>query len=271
MKPECTLIGPGFFDSRYYQKFMNEAEGYVTPERNLDKYEIELYTESGGFVYIDSDRYEVKPGFILISKPGQKRNSKLHFSTYYMYLNIESPYLKEHLNGLPNFFNVSEINDYMKIISDISKHTGDKGNNASLYITSKIYEFCSMAYADICTDRTDDSDAKKLMFKAKDYIDTHYMHRISLKKISQKFNLNHIYFDRLFKSIIGIAPYSYLMKVRFDEAKRYLRFSNKTVDEIAELCGFSSASYFSAAFKNAFNISPTGFRGIQYNNYLADE
>jgi transcriptional regulator GlxA family with amidase domain len=48
-----------------------------------------------------------------------------------------------------------------------------------------------------------------------------------------------------------------------NKAKHLLLSTDKTVNEIAELCGFSSANYFGLIFKKKENLSPLTYRKNQ--------
>ncbi|MBQ3939804.1 MAG: helix-turn-helix transcriptional regulator, partial [Oscillospiraceae bacterium] len=52
----------------------------------------------------------------------------------------------------------------------------------------------------------------------------------------------------------------YIISKRINYAKRLLRFTDKPVEEISELCGFNDQSYFSKQFKKAENVTCLAFR-----------
>lgn len=63
-----------------------------------------------------------------------------------------------------------------------------------------------------------------------------------------------------FTELIGIAPIEYLTVWRMQIAARWLKESNKSIEKIAEQCGYDSAAAFSKAFKRCLGISPSLFR-----------
>ena len=62
-----------------------------------------------------------------------------------------------------------------------------------------------------------------------------------------------------------------LSDIRIGHAKGLLSKSNFNITERGSLCGFSSASHFSAVFKKKMGFTPSEFRGSQgerYREYL---
>jgi len=70
------------------------------------------------------------------------------------------------------------------------------------------------------------------------------------------------YLRKLFKKEVGVTPLEYLTNLRIKKAETLLTamWSNEySMSEIAEMCGFDDALYFSRVFKKHNGISPTGF------------
>lgn len=67
-------------------------------------------------------------------------------------------------------------------------------------------------------------------------------------------------FARTMKLIFGLTPTQYIAKSRLGRASSLLSQSDKTIAEIAQICGYFDHSAFSRAFKKATGSSPTGFR-----------
>lgn len=58
------------------------------------------------------------------------------------------------------------------------------------------------------------------------------------------------------KSLTGQSPIDFIRTIRFNHAMKLLQTHKYTITEVSEMCGFSSASYFSSAFKKYFGKSP---------------
>jgi AraC-like DNA-binding protein len=55
---------------------------------------------------------------------------------------------------------------------------------------------------------------------------------------------------------VGRTPLRFLTDIRMERAVALLMERNRTVAEIAEMCGFASANYFTKAFRHHYGLSP---------------
>lgn len=94
----------------------------------------------------------------------------------------------------------------------------------------------------------------------REYIDTHYSDDITLESLSDRFFINKTYLSEVFKEQYGVNLKDYLTSVRITEAKKLLRFTDKTTEEIAEKIGINGAAYFSRLFKRVEGVSPKEYR-----------
>lgn len=95
------------------------------------------------------------------------------------------------------------------------------------------------------------------------YINENYMNDVSLTHLSQKFYVSTVTICRQFKKYVHSSIGEYLMDLRLNKAKELLasdKKKKKSMDEIAMLCGFSSANYFSLIFKQQIGIAPSTYR-----------
>ena len=82
-----------------------------------------------------------------------------------------------------------------------------------------------------------------------EYMYDHISERISVEKLASVAYMSEGGFIKRFKKITGETPYSYLKKIRLDMAY-YLREQGKTIEEIAELVGYSDGVALLHAIKN---------------------
>jgi AraC-like DNA-binding protein len=78
---------------------------------------------------------------------------------------------------------------------------------------------------------------------------------------------NYDYLRKLFKNKTSLTPHDYLLMCRMELAKNIIdsgisnRYSNYSISQIAEMCGYTEPLYFSKVFKKYFGISPTEYKG----------
>lgn len=104
--------------------------------------------------------------------------------------------------------------------------------------------------------------ARQRMIWVRQYLDDHLQQDVSLADIEPMVNLNRYTIIRYFKQAFGVTPMRYLMEIRFNEACFYLETSDTSIRQIAELCGFHSANYFSQMFEKQRGMSPSAYRKL---------
>lgn len=78
----------------------------------------------------------------------------------------------------------------------------------------------------------------------------------TVEKLTARLFMSETYFRRRFSKVVGISPKKYISQLRLDHGCRLLRSGYYTVAEVARLCGFSSAYYFSAFIKRTMGVAP---------------
>ena len=96
--------------------------------------------------------------------------------------------------------------------------------------------------------------------RAKEYIDRHYMNKITLHDIADELYVSPNYLSEQFKKHLGMKFSEYILDVRMEKSKIYLRDVRYTISDVAEKVGFSDGRYFSNTFKKKYNISPSEYR-----------
>ena len=101
---------------------------------------------------------------------------------------------------------------------------------------------------------------KEHMQKAHEYIVGNYKNPdFSYKELCRAAGLEYAYFSELFKKTFKMSPVRFVTKLRIDYAKELLVTNRYPVSEIAEMCGFSNAYYFSNVFKKQTGFSPSQY------------
>lgn len=101
-----------------------------------------------------------------------------------------------------------------------------------------------------------DSGAARLL----EWVEANYSKKVTIKDASGFFGYNKNYFSKWVKQTSGTGFNDFLNSVRISHACVYLS-DGRTVEEVAELCGYTDSSYFIKVFKK--------FRGSTPKNYVA--
>ena len=91
------------------------------------------------------------------------------------------------------------------------------------------------------------------------YIHGHLNDAITNEELAAVAGYHKRYFIQIFKKQLGITPRQYIIRAKFNNAKRYLTLG-KSVKECAHLIGYENESDFSRDFRSLFSISPSQYK-----------
>ena len=81
--------------------------------------------------------------------------------------------------------------------------------------------------------------------------------------LSEKLGMEYHYLSTLFSSIEGLTIEKYLILQRIERAKELLIYDEMTINEIAEVLGYSSVQHLSQQFKKITGLTPTHFKQLK--------
>ncbi len=91
-----------------------------------------------------------------------------------------------------------------------------------------------------------------------DFIRTHFKEDVSLQQMADMVRLNPFHLVRLFKKVIGVSPYDYLINTRAEHSRQLLRKGYK-VQEAAQQAGFYDSSHLNRSIRKIAGTSPKSF------------
>lgn len=100
----------------------------------------------------------------------------------------------------------------------------------------------------------------KLVSDVLNYIRHHLSEPITTEDIAKSLYMSRSYLSVKFKEETGEKLFSFITKIKIDEAKRLLRHSDKSLTSIALYLGFSSQSHFTRVFKAHTTLTPNEYR-----------
>lgn len=93
-----------------------------------------------------------------------------------------------------------------------------------------------------------------------EYICENYSDSLTLNSLSHRFNMSESCLSKQFKAFTGFRLKEYIIQVRIKASEHYLLTTEKTITEIATLCGFNNSNFFGDTFRRINGISPSCYR-----------
>ena len=223
-----------------------KEDAYAVNRRELDLFLIGAVVSGRGELTVDGENLTLVKGdcfFIDCHRPHSYKSSDsepwelmwIHFngSTSQQYYDFFASNSKNIFR--PPFFD--------KVVSDISKiielHEKNE-QNAELFTSKYIVDLLTISLTVNNSQQQYDSALKQKLAAVNSYIEDH--------------------FTREYKHIYGKTIFQHIITARINYGKKLLRFSDKSVEEIAHLCGFNDQSYFARQFKKSENLTCFSYR-----------
>lgn len=160
----------------------------------------------------------------------------------------------------PGFIDLVDLPYINSRITDLLTISPGHSDYASAILSSLLYAFLIDLGWQTFRDEHTTQQRKKLM-PALRLIGQYYCRPISVADLAEQCGVTTQHLCRMFRSVFGVTPVSYLTTYRVSKAKELLlEYPDLSVAEIAALTGFSSLSYFCTVFRRYEKTTPTDFR-----------
>jgi AraC-like DNA-binding protein len=95
------------------------------------------------------------------------------------------------------------------------------------------------------------------------YLDQNYASdNLSIATVADAFSLSQSYISRIFKKQYGRSIPDYIHELRVEQAKKLLRTTSLSINEIAEQVGYSTPWTLNRIFKRLVDMTPGAFRQL---------
>lgn len=102
----------------------------------------------------------------------------------------------------------------------------------------------------------------KLAKQVADYLAEHMNQHITIPELAKQFNVSDSYLKNAFKDVYGVPVYSYVRIQKMQNAAKWLVGSDRPIMQIADECGYSNGSKFTAAFRDVMGETPSDYRKL---------
>lgn len=155
----------------------------------------------------------------------------------------------------PHSFN--RITAVLREIVSVNEHY----SSASEILTSKlIVEVLTLTLMSDSLAADSGTSLKNKLSAVHDYIENHFCEELTLEGISACFYISKYYLSREYKKVYGMTIFQHIISLRLSYGKQLLRCTDKSVEEISQLCGFNDQNYFARQFKKQEHLTCLAYR-----------
>lgn len=116
-------------------------------------------------------------------------------------------------------------------------------------------------YDDVFGSHPNFSQEYRTMQHVLTYIENHLDQRLSVSDLANVAGLSRAHFSRIFTANEGLPPAELVLQRRLRRAAKLLtKAADMPIKEVAALCGFDDANYFSKVFRRLYGTNPSDFR-----------
>ena len=99
----------------------------------------------------------------------------------------------------------------------------------------------------------------ELLEQVLNYINGMICEPITIEELCNKFSISRSSLQTLFKNNLNTSPKKYINDLKLSKSKQLIKENKYTISEIAFMLGFNSIHYFSRAFTQHYEISPSEY------------
>lgn len=249
--------------------FITHAK-YFTKREGLDSFLIKYVISGEGLLDYQGQTYTLKPGQIFwidCREPHYYRTNPEagHWRVLWVHffgVSAEFYYeLFQAKNGRSPVLTMPPDNHLQQYLRQLIALYHNKSNvlasdlSAALLLTQMLTDIIR-----VTDDERDWLGVPESVERARDYLTEHYNERITLDDLAVKYAVSKFHFQKQFKRFTGYTPNDFLLQLRLNHAKEYLRTTDHPVSQIACDVGIQNVSHFISLFKKQEGATPMVYR-----------
>jgi len=95
----------------------------------------------------------------------------------------------------------------------------------------------------------------QIVERARQFLRQRFAEPVRLAMVAEECGLSPFHLIRVFRRVVGVPPYAYLVQLRVNRAQAML-CSGSSISDVAYSCGFSDQSHLTRTFKKAVGVTP---------------
>lgn len=246
--------------------YLKLRESHRASRKNLDSYLIVLVLSGSGTLMYNNKIYSLKKGscFFIDCTTSYYHQSNTEDPWELIWVHFQGATTRDYYRVFSNFstpaFTPSAFGELHEKFTSLLDANKESNLSAEIASSRLIMDILSILLQEIIKPKETAAPHKINLEKVRNYLDEHYTEKFSLDQLADEFFISKFHLSREFKNLYGITLNHYVIAKRITLAKKLLRFSTYTLEEIAGECGFYDASYFNKQFKKSEGVSASYFR-----------
>lgn len=250
-----------------------------TPVYSTDYYSIYLITKGDEQLEVDGKVTHINPGMIVCSRPGElwSWETDTRQDGVYLYWTedfIESFFKDPHFIETFPFFQIGRSSSFLypdakmfrRLLSLFSQMREEiefgKANDIQHILRAMVYETLMLLQRVNSIPPEKDSDYNRASYYVAEFqklAKAHYLREHNVEYYAGRLFITSNYLNKVVRQTLGISTKQYLSNLLYEEAKRLLKYTTLSINEISDILGLEPA-YFIKKFKQRNSCTPLYFR-----------
>lgn len=180
----------------------------------------------------------------------------------YVWVGFEGRHCERYFNQANITLQNPVFNDNSEYTKDLFRQISDCAYAQIPAINIRVTGLVMLFFSQILLQQAQKSDikvrsAEMHVNKAIEYIKNNYWRRITIPEIADYVNINRTYLCKIFKNYMGISPSQYILNLKMEYAKEFLKNPKLRVSDVARSVGYEDLFTFSKAYKRVMGVSPS--------------
>lgn len=265
--PPVQAFNAGLFASR--------GRG-IHPDRVIDTYEL-IFVRSGELGMYEEDAcFTVRAVEALLLHQGRRHGGTVPYprglSFYWVHFRVRPPLesMSGHRLRLPSLVPVCRPDRLTELYRQFLE---DQATSPHATVAADL--LVSLMLAEVAMPRptavSPGSAPAILAARAEQYIQAHYTEPISVADVAAALHCNPDYLGRVYRRAHGQTLTDAIHRRRHQRARTLLLDGDRSIKEVAQICGFVDAGYFRRLFHAREGLTPARFRQLYAHLHVNSE
>lgn len=246
---------------------LQSLEPHVSKRQNLSSYLFFTVLDGEGTVSYEAKTYPLSAGdcvWLDCTRPySHESSASAPWSLMWVHYNGSSAagyYESYEQQDNPFLFRPRNLVPFTDTLSQLYQTQAGKSSLMELLSNKYILDLITLCFTECRPEYSGEYTILEKLNQIHAYLEEHYRERITLEKLSTLFFISKFHLSREYRKTFGSTLSGDLTARRISHAKSMLRFSEDSIETIAQSCGFQDAGYFIKVFRKSEGMTPLEYR-----------